>query len=331
MGKLINSYDGLMDSFMGKSLYPIYKIINDKGADYENKLSLLTNVFNEESSSNFAEKIVDEIGMGDYAPTIEGGVYNASDVQEGYSSFLEHTEWTNSLELTKTMMEDNKTSDIKRKAGLFAQSYHRTREDFKAAVLANGINATVTYKGKTFKTICADGLSLFNIAHTSKTGETAVQTNRFTNTFTDDVLGEIMTRMQNVKDDRGNIIGISPDTIIIPNNHTLKKAVFAAIGAEKEPDTANNGFNYLFGTWRVICSPMLANYMGATEFILMDSQYNKDASGAVWYNRVNNEIETDIAEKTRNFLLFGRARWSAGFHDWRAFAIGGTAAGTTIV
>ena len=45
MGKLINSYDGLMDSFKGKSLYPIYEIINDQGAEWENKLSMMKEVF----------------------------------------------------------------------------------------------------------------------------------------------------------------------------------------------------------------------------------------------------------------------------------------------
>lgn len=329
---IINSYDGLMDSFKGKSLLPIYKIINDKGTEWETKMSILKKVFPEESSSNFAERIVEEVGAGDYAPTTEGAEYHSTSIQEGYSSSLEHTEWTNSMEITTTMMEDNKTSDIKRKAGVFAASYFRTREQFRAAILSGGLTPSVNFKGKAFDTKCMDGLSLFNTAHKPKiAGATPDQSNRFTNPFSNDVLGELMTQMQNFKDDRGNVIGIAPDTIIIPNYHSLKKVVFAAIGADKDPDVpAANGFNYLFGTWNVICSPLLVGLMQPTEFILMDSQYNKDAAGAVWYNRTNNDVETDIAERTRNFLLFAKARWSAGFHDWKAFAIGGTETGTTL-
>jgi hypothetical protein len=42
-------------------------------------------------------------------------------------------------------------------------------------------------------------------------------------------------------------LGLVPDTIIIPNDAMLKKEVFAAIGADKDPNTANNGFNFQFG------------------------------------------------------------------------------------
>ena len=58
--------------------------------------------------------------------------------------------------------------------------------------------------------------------------------------------------MQNFMDDNGNLLTLAPDTIIIPNDYSLKNAVFEAIGADKDPDTANNGFNYLFGRWNVI-------------------------------------------------------------------------------
>lgn len=330
--EIIKSYDGLMDSFKGKSLLPIYKIINDKGAEWESKLSVLKDVFPEESSSNFAERTVEEIGAENYKPITEGDTYGGTRIQEGWSSQLEHAEWTNSMEITQTMMEDNKTSDIKRKASVFAQSYHRTREHFRANILAGGKTATVTFGGKSFDTKCMDGTTLFGTEHPSKLADvTTKQTNRFINPFSSDVLGEVMTRMQNFKDDRGEIVGVSPDTIIIPNYHKLKKAVFEAIGADKDPDTPSaNGFNYLFGTWRVICSPLLVPHMTETEFILMDSMYNENNVGAKWYNRINNTVETDVAERTRNFLMFARARWSAGFHDWKAFAIGGTATGTDL-
>ena len=36
------------------------------------------------------------------------------------------------------------------------------------------------------------------------------------------------------KDRNGNLLDIAPDTILIPNIYTLKKAIFAAIGADKE-------------------------------------------------------------------------------------------------
>lgn len=37
---------------------------------------------------------------------------------------------------------------------------------------------------------------------------------------------------------------MSPDTILIPDLASLKKDVFAAIGADSDPATSNNAFNH---------------------------------------------------------------------------------------
>ena len=327
---IITSTSGLMEEFRGKSLQPIYKVINDKGADWESKLCVLKDVYCEEKSSNFAEKIVDEVGMGDYKPTEEGSAYPTTDMQAGYSSVAEHVEWKNRMEITQTMFEDNKTSAIKKKAGLFSKSYHRSREKFRAQMLGGGKGDSISLNSMTFSTKACDGLSLFNIAHKSKIDSGLTQSNRFTDAFTDDGLGYISEKMQNFVDDKGDVVGVSPDTIIIGNYHALKKQVFAVIGADKDPGSGNNGFNYQFGLWRVIVSPLLNAYLTKDEFILMDSKYNEDASGAVWFDRIANEVETFQAETTRNLIIAGRSRFSAVFHDWRTFAIGGTETGTTI-
>ena len=62
----------------------------------------------------------------------------------------------------------------------------------------------------------------------------------------------------------------------------------------------------------------------------MDSNYNEDYKGAVWYDRVPLSIHSYIDRNTDDNVWNGRARFSAGFNDWRAFAIGGVSEGTTI-
>ena len=49
--------------------------------------------------------------------------------------------------------------------------------------------------------------------------------------------------MQNIKDDNGEIAGIAPDTIIIPNDAVLKKQVFGVLGADQVPETDGNAFD----------------------------------------------------------------------------------------
>ena len=135
---------------------------------------------------------------------------------------------------------------------------------------------------------------------------------------------------QNFKGDNGEILDVSPDTIIIPNVYSLKNDVFAAIGADKEPTTANNAFNYVYGRWNVIVWPYLNQFINSsdTPWILFDSKYNETYGGAVWLDRVKLEVKSEIAANDANEWK-GYARFTAGFNDWRAFAVGGIASSAT--
>ena len=152
----------------------------------------------------------------------------------------------------------------------------------------------------------------------------------YKNAFSADGLGLVETAMQNYKDDKGNILGVVPDTIVIPNQMSLKKAVFACIGADKDPATSNNGFNYQFGRWNVIVDPYWQPADGTSPWIVLSSQYNEDNIGAVWFDRKPLTLKADEDPATWNMVWRGRARFSAGFNDWRAFAIGGVATGTEL-
>ena len=69
--------------------------------------------------------------------------------------------------------------------------------------------------------------------------------------------------MQNFKGDNGEILDVAPTTILIPNDADMKKLVFSIIGADKEPTSANNAFNYQYGRWSVMIWPYLNQYLAA--------------------------------------------------------------------
>ena len=115
---------------------------------------------------------------------------------------------------------------------------------------------SVKFAGHTFDAKGADGKNLFAADHPSKV-KGAAQGNLWSDAFSEDALGMLEVKMQNTRGENNEILDVAPDTIIIPNVHALKKAVFSAIGAEQDPATANNGFNYQFGRWNVIVWPYL--------------------------------------------------------------------------
>ena len=125
--------------------------------------------------------------------------------------------------------------DLRKQPGAFMTSYHRTRELFGAALYGGAIKAATTaqFKGKTFDITTADGQPLFSAAHPAKVSGPA-QCNLFKDAFSVDALGQMETAMQIFCGDTEEILDVSPDTILIPDLASLKKDVFAAIGADKD-------------------------------------------------------------------------------------------------
>ena len=232
------------------------------------------------------------------------------------------------------MIEDSKILDLNRTGARgFIDAYALTREKYGAQFLVGAIQGTTTtFRGKKMDTTSADGVALFSTAHPSKTGNTGTQSNKFAGAFDVDNLGKLETKMQNFTDDNGEILNITPNTIIIPNDASLKKDVFAAIGADKDPATANNGFNYQFGRWTVIISPYLNALISGSDkpYILLDKNYNDNYDGLLFLDRIPLTIKSYIDEDTDNNVWSGRSRFVCGANDWREIAIGGITGGTAL-
>lgn len=333
---------GVNDSFFGKSQEPI-RLMLEKDIEAAEKCSAIPQLFLETQSNNFAEKFTSKTSLENFEITPEGGSYPQSGMQEGFSKIITPFTWKNQLTITQEMIDDNKLLDIKSEALGFSQSYTRTKEMYAGALFANGMKTSGTFMDNKIDTTCADGKALFATNHPAK-GKGSAQSNIFKNSIFDgsgnvsvdaayDSLSAGETALSNFCDDNGYSLALAADTIIIPNIYELKKTIFAVVGADKDPGTANNGFNYQFGRWNII----VWNYLNSivTEenpapFIIGDSKYNKRAGGAVWVNRVPLTVKSYIDENNDNNVFKGRSRFSAGFNNWRAFALLGAASGTEL-
>ena len=331
MAIVFSKSSGLNDSIYGKSQEPI-KMLLEREVEAFEQMSAIPKIFKTINSDNFAEKLTSMTALDDFEIVAEGGAYPLSDMQEGFSKVLEPVTWKSSFSVTKEMIEDNKMLDLNQKAVGFTDSYNRTRESYAAALLAGGVTGTATFKGASHNCKTADNVPLFHTEHPSILSGGKKQSNKFADAFTVDALGALESAMQDFRDDKGNVLNVAPDTIIIPNNYRLKKAVFEAIGSDKDPATSNNGYNYQFGRWNVIIWPYLTAIEGAeAPWILMDSKYNQSRGGAVMVDRVKLNVKSFIEDQTDNNVWAGRSRFVGGFNNWRAFAIGGVTGGTTLV
>jgi len=316
---------GLNDSVFGKCQAPIRMFLEKRGEQFEQQ-SVLKDLFVMGKSYNYGDLMTTMTAMSGFEPVGENGAYPADGIQEGYQKLLVYETWKDSFSISQEIVEDAKIMDLKKQPAAFMTSYHRTREMFGAALFAGAIMglSTVKFKGRSFNINSADGQTLFFNAHPPKVSGSN-QGNLFSDSFSADALGKMETTMQNFRGDNDEILDVAPDTILIPNIASLKKDVFAAIGADKEPTTANNAFNYQYGRWTVIIWPYLNQYLaaGTAPWVLLDSKYNETYGGAVWNDRIQLEVKSTVDPNTDANVWRGRSRYNATFNDWRFAAVGG--------
>ena len=321
-------------SLYGASQEPIAMVMEET-AEAMDRISVANLIFNKMDSDGFALALTGVTSLGDFEDVGEAGAYPENGFQEGFKKVIYPHEWKNSFSITQTMREDNKILDMKNLGRGLIKSSKRTREKFFAALLGGAYQGnTVSFAGKNYDVTAEDGKSLFNKEHISKTDKKLIQSNMFAGDLTAANLSKIETQMQNFCDDNGNLLDIAPDTIIIPNISALKDAAFEAVASEKSPNTSTNAMNYQFGRWNIIVWNYLNRFIvsknGAMPYIVMDSNYNEEALGAVANERVALKVKSYIDNKNDNNVWSGRERYSGGFKAWRAFAIGGITDGTAL-
>ena len=300
-----------------------------KNVEYD---KILEGMFNVETSNRFGEKSATSTEFADFEITGEGNDGVEDDFEEGFAKLIEHEELIKTLTITKAAIEDSKENLIRRKASNFIEAYKRSRLNFATKMLtAEG--ATFDFgKKKSLDRTTGDGKALFATDHPGKKAGVAAQCNVFTNAFGTDA--KMLTRLANIgknfKNDSGNVMGYTFDTIIIPSNcYKLEDLIKRIIRSDLIVGSSNNDVNTQKGLWNLIVDPMWQVESGEP-YILMSSEANKEMTGSVVYDRVPLDVKNWVDNDTRNLEWNGYGRMSAGFNDWRHLILGGASAGTTL-
>ncbi|MBQ3880507.1 MAG: hypothetical protein II727_09395 [Oscillospiraceae bacterium] len=325
---------GLQDSVFGKSQAPIRRFLEKRAEAFE-QTAVYKALFDINPSSSYAEKLTGLTAMGDFQAVGENGAYPVSGMQEGYSKTLEHVTWKNSFSISREIMDDSKLLDLRKRPEAFIAGYHRTRELYGAALLGGALLAssdTIAFGGAKHSLLGADGKRLFATNHPMKV-KGANGVNAFSDALSETALVKMEAKMQNTVDDSGNLLNLTPDTIVIPNDYAVKKLLFSILGADKDPSSGSNAFNYLFGRWNVIVWPYLNQFVSGLEtvpWMMFDSAYNKQVGTLVWFDRVPLEVRSQIDPNTDANVWRGYARFVAGFNDWRGAYAGGITGGASL-
>lgn len=332
---------------------PIKMILENEVEAFE-KGSIIPEVFVQKTTDRYMEEYRSSTSMDGFKPTEDMEVAGISDFEESYFQQYTTQIWTNSFVVSKQTMEDNKMMDIDTKSMGFIKSYGRTREQYAVAAISNALAHKEEYEEK-FKLYPKHGKGMdteggliegvrrqyFSASHETvklRDGRPQItQSNKFyakdldfTSNVADleekvlDVLGQVEAKMAVYKDDKGNIVPVDVNKIVTGKNYRLVDILTRGLKSKYGAAMDGNGINTQYGKYKVITNAYLSGVPGFSDdecgLLLISDDRNREGLGAVWFDRVPLTVRSYVDQKTEANVWAGRARFGAGFGDFRAMS-----------
>ena len=308
------------------------EIIKDVDTGKTKDDEVLNAIFNVKKSKKFGERAGGLTEFSDFQFVPEGGEAVSDEIEEGFGKLIEHLAVMKDFKTTKEMVDDNRLDDAKDAAANFMRAYKRSKLNYATSYLA-AEGATFAFGGKTLDRTTGDAKGLFATDHPGKKSGVSTQSNVFTNALGTDVamLNKLANIGRNFKNESGNILGYTFDTLIIPGNcPSLEEVANRIISTQLVVGSANNDINTQKGKWRLIVNHRWEAASGTNPYILQSSEANKELRSLVFYNRTPLDVANEIDIKTRNLIWNGYARFSVGSYNWRGVILAGAQVGTTL-
>lgn len=320
---------------IGKLETPIKMVIEHESDALTKKGGPRDWLFNVEKSKRFGETIVGQNEFDVFRATEEGGGAANDSIEETYKKYIEHIQFMKEFTITAKMMEDANygvAADARRRAENFTRAYYKTMHKICEYALANGTVASGSYADATLDLTAPDKQPLFSAAHTyGGTQTSGTQSNFFcgdlfgsTGEF-EEALGELASKIRNMKDENGEVLGYTADTIILPGNRPAAERIAKKVcGSEGALGNGYNDINIQYGNWNVVVLPDWQTT--DNRVMIMSSEANKNLGGNMFFNRVPLTIRNWEDPHTGNYVWTGRCRFGVGFGTYKhiLLAVDGT-------
>ena len=335
MSIIYSQSSGFSNAAIGKLETPIKMVIEHESDLQRGRGGICDWLFNVERSSRFGETIVGQNEFGVFAAAEEGAGAENDSVEETYRKFIEHIQFMKEFTITAQMMEDANygvAADAKRRAENFTRAYYKTMHKICEYALASGTETEGVFARAKLDLTAPDGLPLFASAHkwggVKAKGE---QSNYFYGDLCrsgsgdaralslgklEESLGELASKIRNMKDENGEVLGYTADTIILPGNRpALESAIKKVCGSEGALGNGYNDINLQYGNWNLVVMP---DWQTADDrFMVMSSEANRNLSGNMFFNRVPLTVSNWVDHHTGNFVWNGRCRFGVGFGSYK--------------
>lgn len=353
MGIIYNIQEALNNSAFNILQEPIKMILDSEVEAFERE-SIIPKVFVMKTTDKYMETYRSTTAMDGFRPTEDMEVAGISDFQESYDKQFVFQTWTNSFVVSKQTMEDNQAASIEPRALGFIKSYGRTREEYAVNVLGAALGGVLSDKQKALKITAKTGLGMDTVDgslegakqqyfHNKHKGvqingkSLVTQSNKyFANLDLSsgdignleervlDAIEQVASKGKKLKDDKGNIVPVKYTRIVLGEDYRLNDILMRALKSKYGAPMGGNGVNLVYGKYEVVTNAYLSDVEGFKDenhgLILIDPERNREGLGAAWFDRKPLEVRSYMDDKTEANVWAGRARFGAGFGDWRAMA-----------
>jgi len=222
------------------------------------------------------------------------------DFDKGYLATYVHKEYPVTFEIERKLRDDDQYGVVAgtraRKMGISAE---QKMERDAVSVFNNAFDTN--FAGP-------DGKPLVSTTHPKNGNKTGNLSNKGTDALSVENVEAARIAMETTPDDAGNILGMVPDTILVPPG--LRNTALQISGSELNPTDANNAINPEAG-YRVVVWPYLTD---SNNWFLIDSVWMRES--LKWYDRVPLQI-TLLSQSSTEVAYEAYMRYSFGWDDWR--------------
>lgn len=337
MRVVLSEASGQLKALYGDVQKPIAAMLEHRAEDIEKQESMLFKAYKKKTSNHFAENYRSTTEMDEMMPVGENGAYPFSGFQEGYDKTIYNVTYKGGFGISRELMDDNVMTALGEKPEKMLRAYYRGRARNMAAMIGYALQGKETYtrNGWKFDTKGADGKCVFAKDHAPKvSGET--QSNLYKDAFNSETLFAACMKMSTQKDDDGNTLSLHPSAILLPTlDPKLVHDVTTVVASFKQAENANNGINPLYGALNIYTCSYLNDFVqpiiedGGSPWILLDETYIQDADVAIYQERCDLEIRSELGNNDEN-LWKAYARYGLGFVDFRGMMAFGVTTGSSL-
>ena len=371
MGVIIN----IDEALKGRSTYnilrePLNQLIKDRQEAWE-KENPIDFLYNRSSMDRFQVSFTSSIGFDKaFAETNDYAIGPIFNTAEGFSATYRTRTFQGSFIITQQVLEDEEFSKAADTAKQFTKRWHGDIVEYAMTAMQGAFGEEVTYgtlaDGKSrLKLMSADTVDgdihnteknpLFTNAHTivKRDGMTAdditaaYQSNCFyanidiTGSSPDrisalaDVINQVITIMENYKDDNNKYAGVDgAKTIVACNDAHLKAALNTALSLDMFHQGDSMFPNPAYQRATTQFTPYLNNIectAGGLGFFIVDKAYNAENHGPEFTERIPFTLDVTDTKRPSGIIYDGRQRFDINVASWRgiAYVYLGTPAGAT--